>query len=216
MAVVPQSSVSLPTSISQDGQTWVEVECGRAFNGNKDSQHQGKTLFSRSRSASTCGSCRRSGTPTCRCVRPSSCTNGPALMGGWSRPFKGDLLISKTKGPSLEALWGEGVFDAPRVLNLRACAGPVVGRGPRGRTMPQDPRPPTPSTSKPTSTRSLAGAAWCTARAGATRALRQQSVAVLPAGLGHQVRRKDPPRGRVPICNNALRRRRDVKLSSSS
>jgi len=38
----------------------------------------------------------------------------PCLGGKLDYTFTQDMLISKTKGPSLEALWGEGWFDATK------------------------------------------------------------------------------------------------------
>eukprot|EP00960_Hanusia_phi_P074325 768213-Hanusia_phi.AAC.3 len=96
--------------VSDDGSKWVQVECGRIFDGNSDRNTKVFVPFP---------------TPVVgRYVRiyPQTWVNflsmraaillceRPCVGGELEYRFR-DSFISSTKGPSLEALWGEGTFD---------------------------------------------------------------------------------------------------------
>eukprot|EP00960_Hanusia_phi_P062612 765213-Hanusia_phi.AAC.3 len=99
--------------VSEDGDKWIEVECGRIFDGNSDRDSKELAVFLKPVIA--------------RFVRiyPLDWKGHMSMRAAillCERPCEGgelefafrDSLISSTKGPSLKAMWGEGTFDELR------------------------------------------------------------------------------------------------------
>ena len=121
-----QRVTSFKVEVSEDGGLWIEVECGRIFKGNEDSNSKLKTKFKKPVRArfvrifpQTWNAHMSMRAAVLACERP--CQGGKL-----DYTFKQDMLISKSKGPSLEALWGEGFFDAQRGYHFAKGEGLAV------------------------------------------------------------------------------------------
>lgn len=121
-----QRVTAFKVEISDDGDTWVEVECGRIFKGNKDANTKLKTRFKNPVRAQYVRILPQKWNGHMSMRGSVLVCERPCLKGKLDYTFKQDMLISKTKGPSLEALWGEGFFDATRGYHFEKGEGLAV------------------------------------------------------------------------------------------
>eukprot|EP00961_Rhodomonas_salina_P191251 2580405-Rhodomonas_salina.5 len=101
----------LKVAASSDGVTWIDVQCGRVFDANADKATKVFNTFDEPVKAQyvriypeTWHGWMSMRAAVLLCERP--CKDGKLTY-----TFKADSFTSKTKGPSLKALWGEGDFD---------------------------------------------------------------------------------------------------------
>jgi hypothetical protein len=121
-----QRVTAFKVAVSNDGDVWIEVECGRVFQGNKDANTKLKTRFRKPVRARFVRIYPQKWNGHMSMRSAVLVCERPCLTGKLTYTFKQDMLISKTKGPSLEALWGEGWFSATRGYHFNKGEGLAV------------------------------------------------------------------------------------------
>jgi hypothetical protein len=107
-----QRVTAFTVEVSEDGDTWASVECGRTFKGNKDSNTKVKTRFRSPVKAQFVRILPQKWNSHMSMRASVLVCERSCVKSKLEYTFKNEMLTSNTKGPSLEDLWGEGTFDA--------------------------------------------------------------------------------------------------------
>jgi hypothetical protein len=121
-----QRVTAFKVQVSDDGDTWVDVECGRVFKGNTDANTKLQTRFKNPVHTQYVRILPVKWNAHMSMRASVLICERPCLGGKLEYTFKQDMLISRTKGPSLEPLWGEGFFDDKRGYHFEAGEGLAI------------------------------------------------------------------------------------------